>query len=57
MIGGLLVVVEGLIFVGGEHPEAAVTTLSIVEDLDVLEDRVSESLRRRSIGDGRSMVG
>jgi hypothetical protein len=35
-------VVEGLIFVGWEHPESAVTALAVVEDLDVLEDRVGE---------------
>ena len=35
-------VVEGLIFAGGEHPESAVAALSVVEDLEVLEDRVGK---------------
>jgi hypothetical protein len=38
----LLLVVEGLIFVGGEHPEGAVAALAVVEDLDVFEDGVGE---------------
>jgi hypothetical protein len=42
VLGGLLLVVEGLIFVGCEHPEGAVAALAVVEDLDVLEERVGE---------------
>ena len=34
--------VEVLVFDRGEHPERAVTSLSVVEDLEVLEDRVGE---------------
>jgi hypothetical protein len=37
-----LVVVEGLIFAGCEHPEGAVAALAVVEDLEVLKDRVGE---------------
>ena len=38
--GGLVVVVDCLVFDRGAHPEAAVTALPVVEDLEVLEDGV-----------------
>ena len=40
--GGLVVVVDCLVFDRGAHPEAAVTALPVVEDLEVLEDGVGE---------------